>query len=920
MAHYGTFAEDIIKERLERVDGVATVNVYGGVERELQILIDPERLAKFRLTVPEILDRLRRESISVSAGNVDEGKRRYVVRVEGELDTLDALGNVVLRSGAAQAAGTDIALGSSISDTATDSPTGRIYVRDVADIRYGYKEAESSIRHLGEPAIAINTVRETGANVISAMQGIRHAIEELRAGPVAAENLTLTQVYDETVYIDGAIELVIQNIWIGGVLAALILLLFLRSPRATLVISLAIPVSIVASFVAMAAMGRTLNVISLAGIAFAVGMVVDAAIVVLENIYRLRQQGMTAQKAAYQGARQVWGTILVSALTTVMVFIPILVMELEAGQLFRDIAVAISVSVILSLIVAVTVIPALSSRLLGANQTKLSIAPIPSIDRVGTYFSQLILTYTRLAVSNRILGIAFVSAITATAVLGAAIFLPKLEYLPEGNRNLVFGVILPPPGYNLATTTKIAERIENVARPLWQKEENGDRKEPPAMRHFFFVSFRGSTFLGGAAADPTRVTELIPVLSRPIFSEPGTFGFINQRSLFGRGIGGGRAIELNVSGDQLEDILDVALRLTGNIMQHLPRSAGNQFRPQPGLELGAPELRAIPDRVRMADAGVDAQTLALSLDAYNDGVRVKEITIGTERVDLMLKGQMSLDENRRTQDIASYPVVAPNGRIIPISALADIKLTAGPVSIRHRERLRTITLEIRPATNLPLETALEIVRTKVMEPVLREGVPPSIRMNLTGAADQLTKTWNALNVNLLLSLVIVFLVMAVLFESFVLPLVILISVPVAGAGGVAGIALLNLYQPQQLDMLTLLGFVILVGIVVNNAILLVHQSQYHLRFDGMSIENSIMEATRNRIRPIFMSTLTSVFGMLPLVVFPGAGSELYRGLGSVVVGGLALSAVLTLLLVPPLLRLTLSAPKAEPAPATAPAE
>lgn len=919
MAHYGTFVNDIVKERLERVNGVAASNVFGGVERELQILVDPERLSKFRLTVPEVLNRLRRESISVSAGNVDEGKRRYVVRVEGELDTLDAVKNVVLRSAAAQFSPPGSTSGASVETD--DAEAGRVFVRDVADVRFGFKEPTARIRHKGEPAIAINTVGETGANVISTMQGIKQTIAALREGPLAKENLTLTQVYDETIYIDGAIELVVQNIWIGGILAAIVLLLFLRSWRATLVISLAIPVSIVVSFVAMAAMGRTLNVISLAGIAFAVGMVVDAAIVVLENIYRLRQAGVPPAEAAYKGAAQVWGAILVSALTTVMVFIPILVMQLEAGQLFRDIAVAISVSVMASLVVAVTVIPALSSRLLGGS-AQLTVAPLPIVDHIGRGFSAIVRGYARLTTGNRVLGLLAVTAITGAAIAGAALFLPKLEYLPEGNRNLVFGVILPPPGYNLPTTTKIAERIEAVARPLWQKDETGDRSEPPAMRHFFFVAVRGTTFLGGAAKDPTRVAELIPVLSQPIFAEPGTFGFINQRSLFGRGIGGGRAIELNVSGDNIDDILGVALRLTGNISQHLPRSAGNQFRPQPGLELGAPELRAIPDRVRMADAGVDAQTLALSLDAYNDGVRIKEITIGTDRVDLMLKGATAFNEDRRTQEIAAYPVVAPNGRIIPISALANIELTAGPVEIRHRERLRTITLEVRPAGNLPLETALAIMREKVVAPIEAQGLPPGVQLSLTGAADQLTKTWDALKINLLLSIVIVFLVMAVLFESFVLPLVILISVPVAGAGGVAGLVILNQFQPQQLDMLTLLGFVILVGIVVNNAILLVHQSLYHLREEGMNANDAILEATRNRIRPIFMSTLTSVFGMLPLVMFPGAGSELYRGLGSVVVGGLSLSAILTLLLVPPLLRLTLSVPSVATgsAPAPVPAE
>ncbi|MEM9146901.1 MAG: efflux RND transporter permease subunit [Pseudomonadota bacterium] len=888
MEQFGDFANDVIAERIERVEGVAATNVFGGVERELQVVIDPQELARYRLTIPAVVETLRRESISASAGDLDEGKRRYVVRAEGELNTVAAIQEVVLRSGAGGSA----------------DPFGRVYVRDVADVQFGYKEPTARIRQNGEPAIAVNAVRETGANVIETMRGIRAAITELRKGPLPDAGLTLTQVYDETIYIDGAIDLVIQNIWVGGLLAGGVLLLFLRSMRATLVISLAIPVSIVASFVAMAAMGRTLNVISLAGIAFAVGMVVDAAIVVLENIYRLRQQGLSAPRAAYEGARQVWGAILVSALTTVMVFIPILVMELEAGQLFRDLAVAISVSVVLSLIVAVTVIPALSSRLLGPGQARLTVLPLPIIDQLAWLFGWLVRGYAWLTVKVRLLGILVVSAVTGTAIWAAAEYLPKLEYLPEGNRNLVFGVILPPPGYNLATTTEIAERIEGVARPLWEITDDGTT-EQPGIRHFFFVAVRGTTFLGGAAQQPDRVAELIPILSGPIFAEPGTFGFINQRSLFGRGIGGGRAIELNVQGQDLEQILGVAQRAAGKISQAFPREEGNQFRPRPGLELGAPELRLVPDRVRLADAGIDARTLASTLDAYNDGLRLSEITVGSERLDLVLKGHQTTGDGQRTQDIGDFPVVSPDGRILPISALSDIALTAGPTEIRHRERLRTVTLELRPAASIPLETALDIMAEDVVAALEDEGMPGGIRLSLSGAADKLTQTWEALQVNLLLALVIVFLVMAVLFESFLLPLIILISVPVAGAGGIAGLAALNMLQPQPLDMLTLLGFVILIGIVVNNAILLVHQTLHHLRDEGMDVDRAILEATRNRIRPIFMSTLTSVMGMLPLVLFPGAGSELYRGLGSVVVGGLSMSAVLTLLLVPPLLKLAL---------------
>ena len=906
MSTYGDFVEDVLKERVERVDGVSTVNVFGGVSRELQIVIRPEELARFGLTIPAVVNRLRAENISLSAGDVDEGKRRYVVRADGNLNTIAAIESVVLRS----------------ASLGTTGALGRVTVSEVADVGFSYKEPTARLRFRGEPALAFNIVREQGANVIATMEAVKEVLADLEAGPVADNNLLMEQVYDETIYIEGAIDLVTQNIWVGGLLAAMVLLLFLRSPRATLVISLAIPVSIVATFVAMAATGRTLNVISLAGIAFAVGMIVDAAIVVLENIYRLREQGKSRFEAAYEGARQVWGAILVSALTTVMVFIPILVMQLEAGQLFRDIAVAISVSVLLSLVVAVTVIPALSSRLLSGSSTKPM--PLPGIDHFGRAFSWMIMAYVRLTVRFRVAGLIMVGAIATGATLAAITFLPKLEYLPEGNRNLVFGLIIPPPGYNLDTTETIAQRIEAVAEPMWQARPETELEDgTPALQSFFFVATPGNSFVGAAAVDGARVAEVIPVLSRPIFAEPGTFGFMTQPSLFGRGVGGGRTIELNISGDELEDILSVAGQAAGLVSGLLPRSDGHQFRPIPGLELGAPEVRLLPDRVRLADAGLTTQDLAATVDAYNDGLRVAEISVGNRRLDLTLKGDEAALSGLRTQDVGDFPVVTPSGQIVPVSELAEVRVTAGPTEIRHLDRLRTVTLEIRPSDALPLEAAVELLETEVIAALEARGLPPGVRLGVSGSADALSETWNAIQINLAIALVIVFLVMAILFESFVLPLVVMISVPVAAAGGVGGLALLNLVGTQPLDMLTLLGFIILVGIVVNNAILIVHQSLYHLREDGMPPIDAIEEATRNRIRPIFMSTLTSICGMMPLVVFPGAGSELYRGLGAVVVGGLSMSAFLTLLTVPPLLRLVLSAPArdaVDPIAKAAPAE
>lgn len=893
---YGDFVEDVVKERLERVPGVSRVNRYGGGEREMEIIVDPSMMARYRLTVTEVVGRLRAANASISAGDVDEGKRRYVVRTEGEFNNLDDVRNVVLRSEQEDGTGN----------------IARVTVGDIATVQFTYKEATAKIRFLGQPAIAINAIRETGSNVIEVMDGIRDALNELNKNELPQAGLYLTQVYDETVYINSSIDLVQQNIFIGGTLAALMLLLFLRSASATLVVSLAIPVSIIGSFVAMTALGRSLNVISLAGIAFAVGMVVDAAIVVLENIYRLREKGHSSSEAAYLGAKQVWGAVFVSSMTTVLVFIPILVMELEVGQLFRDIAVAISVAVTLSLIVAITVIPALANRFLkDPKRDDRKHVTIPFVDTFSKQFVDFVLTTTKRFTKTRQTALLVVGLITAVTSISSVISLPKMEYLPSGNRNLVFGFILPPPGYNLETMGKIATRIEDSIRHLWvgngsneltDEQKHWESEEGhPAIQRFFFVASRANTFMGAAAADGSRVKELIPVLKNEAFKEPGTFGLITQRSLFGRGIGGSRSIELNISGPSLETILNVALRAVGRIEQVLPREGGTQMRPRPGLELGAPEVRILPDRLKLADNGITARELGDTIDAFNDGLRVAEITVDGKRIDLFLRGPDKDEET--TQGIDFLPVVTTSGHIVPASSLAKIEVTSGPTEIRHLERLRTVTLEIRPPEEIALESALETIKDGVIKTLEDDGLPDGIKFSLTGTADKLTVTWEAMRIMLAVSTVIVFLVMAVLFESFLYPLIIMLSVPLATAGGIAGLALLNVFIYQPLDMLTLLGFVILIGIVVNNAILLVHQSLIHIREDEMDYKEAIYEATRNRIRPIFMSTLTSIFGMLPLVLFPGAGSELYRGLGSVVLGGLSLSAILTLAIVPPMMAL-----------------
>ena len=888
---YRDFVEDFVQDRFERVPGVALTNLYGGGSRELQIIIDPEKLAQYRLTISEVVNRIRTEHASFSAGELDEGKRSYVTRMEGNLDRPSAVEDVVLRSEVDRSTGA----------------VSRVTVRDIAKVEFGYSEPTARIRRNGAPGIAVNAVRETGANVIKVMEGLREATADLNDTVLKQNGLTIKQVYDETVYIESAIDLVQSNIIIGGLLASLVLLLFLRSWRPTVIVAIAIPVSVIGSFVAMAALGRSINVISLAGIAFAVGMVVDAAIVVLENIYRHRERGLSAREAAFKGARQVWGAIFVSALTTVVVFIPVLVTDLEVGQLFRDIAVAISVSVLLSLLVAITVIPALGKRLLIKDvSAEGNRVRIPPLDAFGRIFSASFIKLARTAVRFRSFALLWVGSITAVAIIGTVLFLPRLDYLPEGNKNLILGFITPPAGYNLETSTNIALKFEDATRKRWASETGPEPSSDglPKMSDFYYVALGERVIVLARSVDPAKVKMLQRPLMREVGNHPDIRAFFRLASVFGRGIGGARVIDVDVTGVNLEDAIEVANLVDRRLAAVFPRQDGHQVRPLPSLELGSPEVRVYPDRIKLADNGVSARELGLTLDAYNDGLRVTEATIGSERLNMVLKGREGAVTS--TQDIESLPVVSKSGIIVPASSLADVVMTTGPVQVRHKERLRTVTLALTPADAMPLEEAMAKVQTEVLDPIAKAGLPEGVHFRLAGTADELGKTKTELSYDLLIALVIVFLVMAVQFESFIYPLVILFSVPLATAGAVLALGLMNIWTLQNLDMLTVLGFIILIGVVVNNAILLVDQTLQHIREDGMQPGDAIVEATRNRIRPIFMSTLTSVIGMLPLVLAPGAGSELYRGLGAVVIGGLGLSSVMTLAVVPPLMGLVVA--------------
>jgi len=881
------FVDDQIKPELERVSGVAQSSFFGGRERELQVTVDPAELVARAITLNELAATLDHENRNFSGGDFAEGKRRYVVRTLGEYESPAQVGDVV------------VAVRNGVP----------IYVRDVAAVDLGYRKFDAKIFYRGEQMIAVNAIKEPGANVLETMAGLKEAVEDLNRDLLADRGLRLVQVYDETDYVYSAIGLVRQSLILGSILAVGVLLLFLRSRSSTLVIAIAIPISVIGTFLFMRLLGRTLNVVSLAGLAFAVGMVVDNSIVVLENIYRHRESGKGAARAALDGAKEVWGAVLASTLTTISVFVPILFVEEEAGQLFRDIALAISGAVGLSLIVAITVIPTLASRLLSGD---LPTAGTRSDGRGPSNLWGLLETARRMAdwIADRVYWIcgstrrrvAVVFGFTLGALLLTVTLIPKAEYLPLGNMNFVFGFALPPPGYNIDEIAKFARVYEEEIGELWTTDPSQAASLPGGgIDNFFFGAVPGQAFMGARARDPLRGAELIPEFQKANAKLPGTIAFASQIGLFQSGFGEGRNIDVEITGPELEELIALGSQVMQRVSRILP---GAQAIPVPSLDLGNPEVRVRPDRRRAAAAGISNRELSFVVSALVDGAKASEYRHEGREIDLVI--QTTGRENHRTHLLEQLPIATNAGGWTTLGSIASVTLESGPVQINHRERQRTVTIQITPPDDVPLQAAMESIDAEITQPLLAEGrIGGLYRISLSGSADKLTQTREALQWNFLLAIVITYLLMAALFESFLYPAVILFSVPMAALGGFAGLGVLNLFQYQALDVLTMLGFVILVGTVVNNAILVVHQTLHHIRRDGMTSRDSIRLATQTRVRPIFMSVSTSLCGMLPLVLFPGAGSELYRGLGSVVVGGLAVSTVFTLFLVPALLSLVL---------------
>lgn len=891
------FIEDTVKTQLEQVSGVSQADIWGGTKRQIRIFVDPIKLAERHISLNELRQAIRKRNQDISGGDLDSGKRRYLLRTIGRFRNIDDIEKMVIaRRG----------------DTL-------IHLHDVGHAELDRYETRVKAFANGRPNITVGIRRETGANVIEVMDAVMFKVAELNKTMLNPNGLQMELTSEDVQYIRSAVSVVVQNLIIGAFLASAVLFLFLRSFSATLLGASGIPVCTIAAFIGLLITGRTINVISLAGVAFAIGMTLDNSIVVLENIYRHLNLGKQRFQAALDGVREVWPAILASTLTTVFVFVPVVFVAQEAGQLYSDIAIAIAASIVVSMLVAITVIPSACSRYLTApvmsgsgHCDKKRGTPLLNVwasrcsENILRFIDWLLHGFMR-----RLVSLGVILVIASGVIFG---LMPKAEYLPEGEESKTFSFMFAPPGYNLNEMLSVVDEMHAWLVPYLQDDpDRFARGDSPVPALKFIVAYaRGESNLFIIETKRRdQIDDLIKVLSKKFADVPGMISFSSRGSIFASNLGGTRSINLDISGPELEPLFETGQKVFDKAKDTFDQP---QVRPQPSnLTMGQPLLEVHPNWERAAELGFNVEELGYLIWAFSDGAYIDEFFLGDKKIDMFLYS--TAGSLQSPEHIDNLTVYSPKGEVVPLSSVARIVETVNTETIRRVDGERTVTLSIVPPSSIPLETAVETVQREIIQDMRQSGdIPEGVRVQISGASDRLAATREALAENFLVAVLISYLLMVAIFKHWGYPFVIMTTVPLGISGGIVGLWLFNylgshldfLGLPpihQSFDMLTMLGFLILIGTVVNNPILIVEKALNNVRDNGLAPVPAIIDSVRLRLRPIIMSSVTTILGLSPLVFLPGEGTELYRGIGIIVLFGILFSTMVTLIFMPVLLSL-----------------
>jgi HAE1 family hydrophobic/amphiphilic exporter-1 len=897
------FADEQIKKELESALGVAAVKVSGGLEDEIQVLIDQARLAQIKLPIQEVARQLGAENINLSGGRLEEGTQQYLVRTLNQFRSVEEIGDVIIANREGKP----------------------VYLRDVAAVRHGYKEREAITRLNGREAVEIAIYKEGDANTVAAAREVEKRLEQVRK--ILPPDLELIKVYDQSTFIAQAVNEVINAGIIGGILAFIILYFFLRNFRATVIIALSIPVSVIATFNLMYGANLTLNIMSLGGIALGIGMLVDNSIVVLENIARHREQGKDLLTAARDGASEVSKAVIASTLTTLAVFFPLVFVKGIAGQLFRDQALTVMFSLLASLVVAITLIPMLASLGKRMQASEVVSEPAAPRTRAGGWIRKLrvflfttipvfivrgvirgsrllsrailfllnpllnafarsyagmenrypLLLRWTLAHKGSVIGVAF-AIFFVTVLLIPTLGVELIPQLSQGEFRIEFRL---PPGTPLertdvaiASIQAAAGKIKNIpttfsvagtGNRLDANPEEGGENWGELNVMMQAGSKRADEEI--AMAQLRQDLERLPGLQYK-FSRPTLFTFKTP-------------IEVEVAGFDLDKLKSVS-REVARRMQASPRFADVKST----MESGHPEIQIHFDRERAAALGLPVYQIA---DRVVDKVRGEVATRYSwhdRKIDVLVRAR---EEDRDSVARIRKLIVNPQSeRPVPLEAVANIVVDNGPGEIRRagQERVALVTANLRYGD---LGSAAE----EITGIIRQTPMPSGLAVRLAGQNEEMAVSFRSLQFALLLSLFLVYLVMASQFESLLHPFVIMFTIPLALVGAVLALFMTG----STISVVVFIGLILLAGIVVNNAIVLIDFIN-QLRARGMEKIEAIVEAGRSRLRPIMMTTLTTVLGLLPLALGFGEGAEVRAPMAITVIGGLTVSTLLTLVVIP----------------------
>ncbi|MGB7452894.1 MAG: efflux RND transporter permease subunit [Lysobacterales bacterium] len=844
------FAEEEIKKLLEPVEGVAAVKISGGLEDEIQVEIDQRKMAQLNLSLEDLSMRLAAENVNVSAGRLEEGTQRYLVRTINQFATVEEFGDLILKPGT----------------------TRPIYLRDIARVRAGFSEREAIIRMNGQEAVEVAVYKEGDANTVSVAKGIKTRVKELTEE--LPKDMAIETVDDQSIFIDRAISEVIKAALLGGLLAVLVIFVFLRNFWFTLTIALSIPVSIIATFFLMGQAGISLNIMSLGGIALATGLLVDNAIVVLENISRHRASGEGLVGAAIKGASEVGGAVIAATLTTIAVFLPLAFVEGIAGQLFRDQALTVTFALAISLGVAMTLIPMMASV-----RGQQSVGATGISKRVGLWFASVYDYLLDHALSHR-----FLTLFIATVMLFLSVLLLQrtgTELVPQLEQGRFNVMLEAAPGTPLEETDRIEGELQRMAAA------------DPAVNYVYGVAGSGNRI----DANPTESGENI---ARMLVVMKPEAGMDDQQRVIGKlrtRVGDIAGLDANFSSPELlsfDKPLEIeiqgydlgSLRLASDEVLRRLRTSRTFADVESSVERGHPEIQIYFDQERAAALGLTVKQLSDQVVGKIRGRVATRFSWRDRKVDVLVR----VSEGER-QSIAAVRqlIINPESEFpVPLSSVAEIRVAEGPAEIRRGDQERLALVQANLAQG-DLGSAILEVESLLAGMKL----PYGLTMFIKGQSEEMDASFKSLLFALGLAVILVYLVMASQFESLLHPFVILFSIPLAAVG----VALALWITDTRLSVIVFIGLIMLAGIVVNNAIVLLDLIN-QLRERGMDRIAAIKEGAKLRLRPIMMTTLTTVLGLLPMALGIGQGAEMRTPMAITVIGGLLTSTLLTLLVVP----------------------